>query len=158
MKNLFLAVVLFVGLTTFAQEKKGERREQITSDERVDLQVKRLTKELTLDEKQVKEVRILVAKEVEKREAKRTEMQAKKSENEKMARPSKEEMEARKADMEARKAEMETRKTEMKKEKDNMKAEMKKVLTAEQYTKWEQKLEDRKEKMVEKVKEKRAKR
>jgi hypothetical protein len=144
MKNLFLAVVLFVGLTTFAQEKKGERREKLTSEERVDLQIKRLTKELTLDEKQVKEVRILVAKEVEKREVKRTEMQAKKAEREKLARPSKEEMEARKA--------------EMKKEQASMKAEMKKVLTADQYTKWEQKLEDRKEKMVEKVKEKRANR
>jgi len=63
-------------------------------------------------------------------------------------------MEARKAEqIKPSKEEMETRKAEMKANKEAMKAEMKKILTADQYSKWEQKMEERKDKMIEKVKE-----
>ena len=136
MKKLVLMAFLVVGITTFAQEKKEERKEKFTPEQRVDFQVKKMTKDLNLNDKQAEQVKALVAKEVEKREAKKAEMEAKRTEQTK---PSKEEKEARR--------------TEMKANQEAMKAEMKKILTAEQYTKWEQKQEERKEKMMERIKE-----
>lgn len=139
MKKLVLMALLVVGITTFAQEKREERKEKLTPEQRADFQVKKMTKDLNLTDKQAEQVKVLVAKEVEKREAKRAEMEAKRAEQTK---PSKEEMEARK--------------TEMKASQEAMKAEMKKILTADQYKKWEQKLEERKDKMVERMKEKQS--
>jgi len=121
MKKLIVAALLVVGLTTYAQEKEGRRagREKLTSEQKVDLQVKKMTKDLDLNEKQTKDVRALVTKQVEKREAIKIQMQA---------------------------------------EKEAVSVEMKKILTAEQYAKWEknrdEKIENFKEKMIER-KEKR---
>jgi protein CpxP len=138
MRKLFLIALLVVGTTTFAQRPNGEKNEKLTPEQRVDFQVKKMTKDLNLTDKQAEQIKVLIAKEVEKREAKRSEMKAKKEEQ---GKPSKEEMEARKAEMKANQ--------------DEMKSEMKKILTADQYAKWEQKLEERKDKMIEKMKEKR---
>ena len=136
MKKLFLVALLVVGMTTFAQEPRGERKEKFTPEQRVDFQLKKMTKDLNLDSKQAEQVKALLTEEAKKRELKRAEMEARKAEQTK---PSKEEME--------------TRKAEMKANKEAMKAEMKKILTADQYSKWEQKMEERKDKMIEKVKE-----
>ena len=136
MKKVFLAALLVVGITAFAQEKERKRdgREKLTPEQKIDFQVKKLTKDLSLNEKQVKEVSVLVAKEVEKREAKRTEMK---------------ELKAKKrAEM---KAQMET-------EQAAVSSEMKKILTAEQFAKWEKIREERKEKVKEKMAERREKR
>ena len=136
MRKLVLMAFIVVGITTFAQEKKEERKEKFTSEQRVDFQVKKITKELNLNDNQVNQVKALIAKEVEKREAKKAEMKSKRAEQTK---PSKEEKEARR--------------NEMKANQEAMKAEMKKILTSEQYTKWELKQEERKEKMIERLKE-----
>lgn len=141
MKKLFFVALVFVGMTTFAQRPRGERKEKLTPEQRVDFQVKKMTKDLNLNDKQAEQVKALVSKEVEKREAKRAEMEAKKAEQ---AKPTKEEMEAKM--------------TEMKANQEAMKAEMKKILTDEQYTKWEQNREEKKEKLVERMKEKKKKR
>ena len=79
MKKLVMAALLFVGMTTFAQERMGERKEKLTPEQRVNLQVKKLTKDLSLNEKQVQEIKALVAKEAEVREANRAEMDAKRA-------------------------------------------------------------------------------
>lgn len=136
MKNVFLALLMFVGITTLAQEKRERRPEgdKLTKEQKVDFQVKRMTKDLNLDEKQAKEVRALVTKEVEKREAKRAEM--------------KEQKEKKKEEMKAK----------MKEEQAAVAAEMKKILSAEQYTKWEKLREERRENRKEKMAEKREKR
>jgi hypothetical protein len=123
-------------MTTFAQEPRGEGKEKFTPEQRVDFQLKKMTKDLNLDSKQVEQVKALLTEEAKKRELKRAEMKARKAEQTK---PSKEEME--------------TRKAEMKASQEAIKAEMKKILTADQYTRWEQKQEERKEKMIEKIKE-----
>ena len=136
MRKLVLMAILVVGITTFAQEKKEERKEKFTSEQRVDFQVKKITKELDLNDNQVNQVKALIAKEVEKREAKKAEMKSKRAEQTK---PSKEEKEARR--------------NEMKANQEAMKAEMKKILTSDQYTKWELKQEERKEKMIDRLKE-----
>lgn len=137
-KNVFLALLLFVGITAMAQEKKERRpeREKLTTEQKVDLQVKKMTQDLSLNDKQVKEVRAIVTKQVEKREEKRAEMEAKK------------------AEMKIKKAEMKAKMTE---EQAALTSEMKKVLTPEQFTKWEKIREEKKANVKEKMKERRGK-
>ena len=121
MKKLIVAALLVVGLTTYAQEKEGRRagREKLTLEQKVDLQVKKMTKDLDLNEKQTKDVRALVTKQVEKREAIKIQMQA---------------------------------------EKEAVSVEMKKILTPEQYVKWEKNREEKIENFKEKMSERKEKR
>lgn len=135
MKKLVLAALLVVGLTAFAQEKQGRRagKESLTSDEKVNIQVKRMTKDLNLNEKQVTDVRALVAKQVQKREDMKTELKAIK---------------------EKQRTEL---KAKMEKEQAAVSAEFKKILTPEQYAQWEKNREEKKDKMKERVIERREK-
>lgn len=121
MKKLIVAALLVVGLTTYAQEKEGRRagKEKLTSEQKVNLQVKKMTKDLNLNEKQTKDVRALVAKQVEKIEAIKIQMQA---------------------------------------EKEAVSVEMKKILTAEQYAKWEKNRDEKIENFKEKMSERKEKR
>ena len=57
MKKLLVAALLVVGMTTFAQEEVKEQKAQLTPEQRVESQVKRMTKDLTLNEKQAQESR-----------------------------------------------------------------------------------------------------
>ena len=139
MKKVIVAALLVVGMTAFAQEKDGKKdgREKLTPEQKVDFQVKKLTTDLNLNEKQVKEVRNLVAKQVEKREAKIAEMRAKKEEK-------------------AQKGE-EIR-ANLQKDQAANNEEMQKILTPEQFAKWEKIREERKENFKEKMAERREKR
>ncbi|MGV9004488.1 hypothetical protein [Flavobacterium sp.] len=139
MKNSFIALLLVVSVATFAQGKRGmnKDKENLSAAENVELQVKKLTSELTLNEKQRKEVRALVEREVTKRDLKRSEMIA-----------------LREKKKEESKAIAEKRKGEMEQEQAKVSEEMKKILTAEQYTKWEKMKEKRKENRLENKKEK----
>ena len=121
MKKLILAALLVVGLTTYAQEKEGRKagREKLTSEQKVDLQVKKMTKNLDLNEKQTKDIRALVTKQVEKREDIKAQIQA---------------------------------------EKEAVSVEMKKILTAEQYAKWEKNRDEKIENFKEKMSERKEKR
>lgn len=136
MKKVIVAALLVVGMTTFAQEKEGRKAgsERLTSEQKVDLQVTKITKDLDLNEKQAKEVRALVTKQVAKREAKRAEMQELKTKK----------REEIKAQREAEQA--------------AVSSEMKKILTPEQYAKWEKNREERKEGIKEKMAERKEKR
>lgn len=135
MKNVFLALLLFVSITTLAQEKKGKRieGEKLTKEQKVDFQVKRMTKDLDLNEKQAKEIRVIVTKEVEKREAKKAEIEKKK-----------EQVKAERLD-------------EVKEQQAALSSDMKKILTPDQFAKWEKSREEKKAKMKEKMSERRAK-
>lgn len=135
MKKLFLALLLLAGVATWAQGKREKKQEgeRLTKEEKVDFQVKRMTKDLDLTEKQAKEFRALATKQVEKRDAKRAQMQ------------------------EERKAKMEALKAQMQEEQASHIAEMKKILTPEQFAKWEKLREERKEKVKEKMAERRGK-
>ena len=136
MKKVIVAALLVVGITAFAQEKEGRRdgKEKLTAEQKVDFQVKKMTNDLNLNEKQAKDVRVLVTKEVEKREAKRAEMQDLKTK---------------------RRTEM---KAQMEAEQATVSADMKKILTAEQFAKWEKIRDERKENFKEKMAERREKR
>jgi Spy/CpxP family protein refolding chaperone len=121
MKKLIVAALLVVGLTTYAQEKEGRKagKEKLTTEQKVNLQVKKMTKDLDLNEKQTKDVRALVTKQVEKREDIKAQIQA---------------------------------------EKEAVTVEMKKILTAEQYAKWEKNREEKIENFKEKMSERKEKR
>ena len=136
MKKVIVAALLIVGLTVFAQEKEGTSagREKLTSEEKINFQVKKLIKDLDLNEKQAKDVRALVTKEVGKREVKRIKMKE-------LQTKKREEMKAQ------REAEQAT-----------LSAEMKKIVTAEQYAKWEKGREEKKQHIREKMTERREKR
>jgi Spy/CpxP family protein refolding chaperone len=136
MKKLVVALLFIVGITAMAQEKEmkrpnGDKFASLTPEQKVEFQVKKMSKDLNLNEKQVKEMKALVTKEVEKREAIKAEMKA---------------LQAK------QRIEM---KAKMDEEYASMSNEMRKILTSEQYTKWEKIFEERREKMKEKMKEKR---
>ncbi len=127
---------MLVGLTTWAQEKEGRRgdRENRSPEQRVDFQVKRMSQDLNLNEKQISEVRALITKESAIREAKKAEMK------EKRAMKANDRKEA---------------KANMEKERASADAEMKKILTPEQYAKWDKIREERRANMKEKMMERR---
>lgn len=136
MKKLFLVALLCVGITTFAQPKRERKpeKEKLSTEAKVEKQVDKLRADLSLNDKQVAEVKTLVTEQVTKREAKRAEMQANKT---------------------AEKSEM---KAKMMQEQNAMKEKMKKILTADQFTKWEANKEQMKEKMISKMKYRKQKR
>lgn len=135
MRKLLLAALLAVGVTAFAQEKEGRRggKEKMTTEQKVDFQVKKMTKDLGLTESQIGEVKNVVTKQVQKREEKRAEL---------------------KADREKAMAEM---KANREKEQAEVSTQMKKILNADQYAKWEKLREEQKEKMKERMQERREK-
>ena len=139
MKKVIVAALLVVGLTTFAQEKEAKKalEERLTKEQKVDFQVKKLTKDLDLNEKQAKDMRVLVTKQVDKRETKIAEMRAKKEEKAQ----NREELRAN-----------------MEKDQAANKEEMQKILTPEQFAKWEKIRDERKENFKEKMAERREKR
>lgn len=133
MKKLVVAALLVVGLTTFAQEKgkKGDFKE-MTPEQRTEVQVKKMTKDLDLNETQQKQVKELLNSQKEDR----TEMLDKRKEMKETAeKATKEQRAEMKAKIEEKKAAID--------------AKMKSILTDEQYKKWETQKEERKEKMGE---------
>ena len=138
MKKVFLAALLVVSLTTFAQEerKPGSKRaemEKMTPEQRSELRLKRMSTILNLTEKQQKEIAPILEEQQQKREKALADFKAMK---EKGAKPSAEERAER-----------------AKQRDDDQKAmteKLQKILTPEQMKKWEEKKEQNKERMMEK--------
>ena len=133
MKKLFVVALLFVGLTNFAQEKKGivergERAEmeQLTPEQRNVLQLKKMTLDLNLTASQQKQLEPIIAEETNKREAKKTEMKARKETKKDLTANEKFELKNKNLD-----------------EQIELKAKMRKILTDDQMKKWEMKKEKR---------------
>lgn len=80
MKKLILMTFIMVGMTVLAQERnrkqKGNEMEQFTPEQRSILQVKKLTLELDLNESQQKEIKAFIAEKNAKMEAAKTAMKA----------------------------------------------------------------------------------
>jgi DNA primase catalytic subunit len=121
MKNLIIALVLVLGMTSFAQERKEkpsrEEMEKFTPEQRNQLMLKKMTLELDLNAKQQEQVKQVIAEQSTKREAMKAEQKAKQE------KPTTDERFAMKNKM-----------------LDNqiaMKAKMKTILTAEQLEKWD---------------------
>ena len=133
MKKLFVVALLVVGLTTFAQEKgkRGDFKE-MTPEQRTEMQVKKMTKDLDLNETQQKQIKELLNSQKEDR----AEMLERRKEMKETAeKATKEQRAEMKAKMEEKKAVID--------------AKMKSILTDDQYKKWEAQKEEGKEKMKE---------
>ena len=138
MKKVFLAALLVVSLTTFAQEerKAGSKRaemEKMSPEQRGELRLKRVSAILNLTEKQQKEIAPILAEQQQKREQAAASFKATK---EKGTKPTAEERAAR-----------------AKQRDDDQKAmtdKLQKILTPEQMKKWEDMKERNKERMMEK--------
>mgnify|MGYP006957111526 FL=1 len=140
MKNVIATAILLFGLITFAQEgqinasngrpARMGQKQNFTPEQRAELQVKRMTLHLDLNQKQQVEVKKLVLEQAKKRETIQTEMRAKRESG---IKPSDEERSANQS--------------QMLDEKIAMKTAFKKILTPEQMAKFEENLSNRSEKM-----------
>ena len=133
MKKLIVAALLIVGMTTFAQEKperkeKGERTqiEKFTPEQRNQLRIKKLTLELDLTSSQQQEMGKILAEADAKREAGRAAHKAQTDSPKKLTADERFAMQNKMLD-----------------EKIAFKAKVKKVLNADQLSKWE-KMQDKK--------------
>lgn len=125
MKKLFIAALLVVGMTSFAQERKARperaQMEQMTPEQRNQLHLKKLTLELDLNASQQKEMSKIIAEQSAKREAKMAERKATKDSDKKQLTSD----------------ELFAKKSKMLDEQIVMKERMKKILSADQYKKWD---------------------
>ena len=118
-----MCALLMVGMTTLAQEGKPMKvasDRQMTSEQREENQLKKLTSELNLDAAQQNEMSVILGERADKRDAVKAE---RKANQEKGAKPTAEEREKRRAEMDAFRAEQD--------------AKIKKVLKGDQLVKWE---------------------
>lgn len=130
--------LLTVGITVNAQvnenkKPRGEKFESLTTEQKIEMQVKKMTKDLDLNENQVKDIKILVADEVEKREKRKAVIEESKEQNRR------------------------ERLSIMKEEQAAIETQMKKILTTEQFEKWQKIREERKANIKEKMAERRGK-
>ncbi len=126
MRRIFLAMLLVVGMTTIAQERKM-KHDGLTSEQKTELRVKQMTLDLDLNESQQKQIKTLLLSEAKERENNKEAFLEKKEKGEK---PSKEEMYDRKINRLDNQIEF--------------KAKMKKILNEKQMEKWEKMHAERK--------------
>ncbi|MCI9843465.1 hypothetical protein [Flavobacterium pectinovorum] len=146
MKKLFIAALLFVGITSFAQDGEmdanqrppREQRERLTPEQRNEKQLKKLTADLTLDAKQQEQVKQLLAERNTKSEKLRETRKEQREKGTKLT-----------------DAQKETFKKEMTAEVEANDAKMKGILTADQYIKWKKNQEENKDKARDKMRERR---
>ncbi|MEZ0005813.1 protein CpxP [Flavobacterium sp. 28YEA47A] len=135
MKKMFAIAVLMIGMTSFAQEKPAGKKmdkakmERLTPEQRNEQHLKKLTKDLGLNDSQQKQMASLLSEQSAKRETK-------KAEREKL--------------MQAKRAE---RNEEMKAFDTKVKA----ILTPDQSKKWDEMKAEKREKVKEKIQERRKK-
>ena len=143
MRTLIIALVFGMGVSGFAQvstPQPGEsNREKLTPEQRQEKQLAHLTKELTLDTKQQEAVGKILAEKSAKAQEAKVQREARKSSGQKMTA---EERTAFKTKMQAEKTDTETK--------------MKAILSEDQYKKWLETREENKEKMKEKMIERRG--
>jgi len=124
MKKLIVAAILMTGLASVAQDQKPmikrEKMEQLTPQQRNELRLKKMTLELGLNDKQQKEMAAIIAEQTAKRETVRAE---RKKAIESGKKPSADERFA-----------LQSKRLD---EQIAMKERMKKILTPEQFEKWE---------------------
>lgn len=126
MKKLFIVALVVVGMTSFAQERKERperaKIEQMTPEQRNQLHLKKMTLELDLNASQQKEMSKIVAEQSTKREARMAERKANKDSAKKQLT----------AD------ERFAKKSQILDDQIVMKDKMKKILSADQYKKWDE--------------------
>ena len=130
MKNLIAIVALFVSVTALAQEaphmERMKKMMDATPEEMADIQTKRLTLDLVLDDKQQKEIYNLELANAKERKAKWQERAAKIKEGEKPT----------EAEREAMRAERKKNYSAMLESQIAHQEKMKEILSEEQFDKW----------------------
>lgn len=137
MRKLILTLLLVASASMFAQERaearpNNSRIQEYTPEQRIELQTKRMTTDLGLNEKQAKQIQALLLDENKMKEAQRADMKAKRASGVKLT---PEEREAFRAKMQDAKK--------------NMDEKMKSILTPEQFAKWQEKRELRRSEIIE---------
>lgn len=135
MKKVLIAVALIVGMASNAQEKmegrRNARENQLTKEQRQELHLKKMTLDLDLSTAQQKEIQVVLNEQSNKREAALANRKEKQAEN------------AKKLTTDERFA----IKNQMLDNQIAMKARMKKILSNEQFKKWETMKENKTDRM-----------
>jgi len=137
MKKLFAMALMVVGMTAFAQETPaapGMPAAKMSPEERTTREVQHLTKALSLDSKQVEQVKQLLADRNQKRMAMRDMVKDKRSQGERLSAEARDEMKGR-----------------IKADQDKFNQDLKGVLTAEQFQKYNEMMEKRRAKAMERM-------
>lgn len=129
MKKVFLILTLVLSLLTFAQEKKGAV-EKMSPEQQSILLVKKMTLSLDLNQKQQEEIKALLLERTQKKAAHQLAQKEKKEKGEKPTATEKFEKQSQLLDAQI-----------------EFKAKMKKILSEEQFKKWDAKQHYRKGKM-----------
>ncbi len=130
MKKIVLVLLLAISFVGFSQEKKEMQKERLTNEQRAELESKKMKLDLDLNDKQTAEVKKLLLEQQNKGDEVRKTMKAKKESG---VKPSQDEIFKMKNELLDRQI--------------AFKGEMKKLLTPEQYAKWEATREAKKDKM-----------
>jgi hypothetical protein len=128
MKKLIVTIVLVISSLSFAQEKS-----KLSPEQQTELQVKKMTLDLDLDANQQNEIKTILLEQNKKRATKLAELKDKRKQGVKLSADEKFDL-----------------KNNMLDEKIEHKAQMKKILKPEQFQKWEEHQENRKERMSKK--------
>jgi periplasmic protein CpxP/Spy len=140
MKKLLLIVLLAIGLQVFAQKANGREREQYSPEQKAIINSKKMRNSLDLSEQQTNEVKALLLSKIQKNKELRDKIKAKKANGEKFSKDERFAMHNARLD-----------------EKATTIAEFKKILSPEQFAKFEVLKEKRMEKMRERKMAKKAK-
>jgi protein CpxP len=134
MKKLIIALVLGMGMTCFAQEatQKSNRgdMQNMTPEQRVEKQLAKMTKDLSLDVKQQEAVGALLKEKSAKAQEVRAKREAMRSSGQKMTDEQRNEF-----------------RTAMQSERNDTEAKLKTILTPEQFKKWSTTRAENEEKM-----------
>ena len=130
MRKIVLVLLLAISFVGFSQEKKEMQKERLTNEQRAELESKKMKLDLDLNDKQTAEVKKLLLEQQNKGDEVRKTMKAKKESG---VKPSQDEIFKMKNELLDRQI--------------AFKGEMKKLLTPEQYAKWEATRETKKDKM-----------
>lgn len=128
MKNLLKWTLLIAAFSSFAQEKLPQRQEKLTPEQRTELQVKKMTLDLALTEKQQKEMSVLLLEQHKKMDLRHEEIRAKKDQ---VAKQNQDDRFKRQSEM-----------------LDNeiaLREQVKKLLSPDQYSKWQAQRDQRKD-------------
>lgn len=131
MKKVFLFLTLCISVLTYAQERNGAV-EKMNAEQQTILQVKRMTLALDLTMKQQEDIKSLLLERAQKKAAHQLAQKTKKEKGEKPTASEKFEMHSQLLDAQI-----------------EFKSKMKKILSEEQFKKWE-KLRNRKGKKIDK--------
>ena len=120
MKKLIMAILVMAGISATAQDHMRASMKDLSPEQIANLQTKKMTLALDLNESQQSKIKSILTEDAKTRKSKMEDFKARKEEGKKMTADEKYKMQNERLDHQIAR-----------------KKEMKSLLTAEQYTKWE---------------------